>query len=103
MTYEQLEILIKAVFVFVSLVVTLIIKPLIESKVSTVELEKLENYIKVGVRCAEQIYTPEQWKEKKNYVTNYVQGLLEEKIDLKLTEQQIDTLIEGCVNLVKKG
>ena len=83
MTYEQLEILIKAVFVFVSLVVTLIVKPLIESKVSTVELEKLENYIKVGVRCAEQIYTPEQWKEKKNYVTNYVQGLLEEKIDLK--------------------
>lgn len=103
MNYEQLEILIKAMGVIIAFVITYIIKPYIESKVSESELNKLENYIKTAVRCAEQIYTPNQWVEKKNYVTEFITKILHDKVDLSLSPEEIDTLIEGFVREVKKG
>lgn len=103
MTYEQMEILVKALGVIMSLVITFVIKPYIDSKVSATEQAKLENYIKTGVRCAEQIFTPEQWAEKKQYVIDYVAGLLGNVVKLDLTPEEIDSLIEGFVYEVKRG
>ena len=103
MTFEQLEIIVKAIGVVIALIVTFIIKPLIESKLSETELHKLENYVRIAVRCAEQIYDPEEWKLKKLYVLEYASGLLGDKVDLELTQEQLDTLIEGLVNEVKHG
>lgn len=102
MTYEQMEILVKALGVIISLVITLVIKPYIDSKVSATEQAKLENYIKVGVRCAEQIYTPEEWDKKKEYVVDYVSGLLGNLVKLDLTAEEISSLIEGFVYELKK-
>mgnify|MGYP003528089059 CR=1 FL=1 len=86
-TVEQLEVLVKALAVLLGLVFTFVIKPFIDSKISQTEQAKLIEYIKIGVRCAEQIYTPEEWNKKKNYV---------------LTEKELATLIEGFVFELKK-
>jgi len=102
MTYEQLEILLKALGVLMSLVITFVIKPYIDSKISQTEQEQLLKYIETGVRCAEQIYTPEEWKLKKSYVENYVLDILSNLVHLDLTDKELDTLIEGMVHEVKK-
>lgn len=102
MSYEQLEILVKALGVLMSLVITFVIKPYIDSKISQTEQEQLLKYIETGVRCAEQIYTKEEWAEKKAYVVEYVAGILSNLVHLNLTAEEIDTLIEGMVFEVKR-
>lgn len=54
------------------------------------------------MRYAEQMYTPDQWQAKKEYVYNYV---LQKANDLGigLDERDIDLLVEGVVNLIKRG
>lgn len=103
MSYEQLEILVKALGVLVALVVTFVIKPYIDSKITVDEQEKLLRYIETGVRCAEQLFTPEEWQEKKAYVVNYVGEVLNNLVHIELTPIELDTLIEGIVHEVKKG
>lgn len=102
MSYEQLELILRAITIVIILFVTNFIEPYIKSKISVTELAKLENYIRTGVRCAEQIYTPEQWAEKKAYVLSHIKALIGEVVKLDLTDEQIDTLIEGIVYEVKK-
>ena len=94
-TVEQLEVLVKALEVILGLVITFVIKPFIDSKISQTEQAKLIEYIKIGVRCAEQIYTPEEWNKKKNYVLEYVTEIMNEKLNIKLTQNELSTLIEG--------
>ena len=84
-TVEQLEVLVKALAVLLGLVITFVIKPFIDSKISQTEQAKLIEYIKIGVRCAEQIYTPEEWNKKKNYVLEYVTEIMNENLNIKLT------------------
>lgn len=103
MSYEQLEILIKALGVLVALIITFVIKPYINSKVSETEQQKLIRYIETGVRCAEQLFTPAEWAEKKAYVVAYVRDVLNNLVTIDITEDELDVLIEGLVHEVKKG
>lgn len=103
MSYEELEILIRALMILMFMIYASIIKPFIDSKISATEQDKLLEYTKIAVRCAEQLYTPEQWTDKKRYVLARVKEALGTIFKIELTELQIETLIEGCVNEVKKG
>lgn len=102
MTVDQMTILVKALAIVLGLVFTLVIKPAIETYVSKDEIEVYLGYIKVAIRCAEQIFTPEQWAEKKNYVYNYSVSKAKE-LGIELSEHDIDVIIEGFVNELKKG
>lgn len=82
-------------------VITSFVIPYIKSKIDSDKLEKLDYFIKIAVRCAEQIYTPEQWKEKKDYVVNYITDLINNSLHIKLTASEIDDLIEGAVYQLK--
>lgn len=100
-SYGQAEIILKAIAIMISLIFAMVIKPYLDSKISVQEQEKLKEYICTAVRCAEQIYTPEEWKEKKEYVVKFVLDIMTDKVDLDLSYEQVDTLIEGFVNEVK--
>lgn len=76
--------------------------PYIKSKASAEDLEKLMNYAEIAVRCANQIFTPEQWAEKKAYVVNQVKTFMETALKVKFTDEQIDTIIEAFVNIAKQ-
>lgn len=98
------ELLVKIVLALISIcgaLVTAYVIPFIKSKISLTELNKLIEYVKIAVRCAEQIYTVEQWQEKKEYVMNYVINIMNEKLHIDLSYDQIDTIVEGIVNEVK--
>lgn len=98
------ELLVKIVLAIISIcgaLVTAYVIPFIKSKISSTELNKLFEYVKIAVRCAEQIYTVEQWQEKKEYVMNYVMNIMNEKLHIELSYDQIDTIVEGIVNEVK--
>lgn len=98
------ELLVKIVLAIISIcgaLVTAYVIPFIKSKISSTELNKLFEYVKIAVRCAEQIYTVEQWQEKKGYVMNYVMNIMNEKLHIDLSYDQIDTIVEGIVNEVK--
>lgn len=75
--------------------------PYLRTKIDSVKLKELDYYISMAVRCAEQLYTPDQWKEKKEYVTQYVTDVINNLLKLKLTPEEIDALIEGAVNQIK--
>lgn len=81
--------------------VTTVVIPWIKSKMNQTQLEKLDYYLNLAVRCANQIYTPEQYVAKKTYVTRYITEIVNTKLGLDLDSHDIDILIEGVVNQVK--
>ena len=76
--------------------------PYIKSKTTKSDWDKLIEFVKIAVRCANQIYTPEQWEDKKKYVVNQVQAFILTSLKIELTVDQINTIIEGVVNEIKK-
>lgn len=102
MDQELLNVLLKGIIAVVSVLISSVIIPLIKCKVDAEKLAKIEQYTTLAVRCAEQIYTPDQWEAKKNYVLDYISAKAFD-IGIKLTGEDINNLIEGIVNEVKKG
>ena len=79
----------------ITIVITLIgvyIIPAIKARMTKDDMETIAYYIDLAVRCAEQIYTKEQWKDKKDYVKKYIANIVNSKLNIKLTEDDIDTL-----------
>lgn len=76
--------------------------PWIKNNISSKDMETIIFWVRFAVRCADQLFTPEQWEDKKKYVTLYVIDMAR-KIGLKLTEQDINVLIEAAVNEIHHG
>lgn len=95
-----LEIASAVISIAVALVTGLLI-PYLKTKINSDKLQKLDYFIKMAVRCAEQLYTPDQWKEKKEYVTNYITDVINTTLKIKITPEELDALIEGAVNQIK--
>lgn len=100
MNNELITVILKAVLAIISVVITTVIVPYVKERIGQDKYNKLVEYTKFAVRCAEQLYTPEEWEQKKAYVSQYI---TEKATDLGigLNEQDIDLLIEGVVNLIK--
>lgn len=98
------EIFLKIVGAILTILCTLVtgfVIPWLKSKFNETQLSKLDYYLNLAVRCANQIYTNEQWQEKKVYVTRYITDKVYNELGLTLTSKDIDVLIEGVVNQVK--
>ena len=103
MNNEQLFVqVVSAVITIIVSLISAYVIPWLKAKISKDQIETLNYYLELAVKCANQIYTAEQWQEKKQYVTSYIVDVINNKLSLTLTEQDIDTLIEGMVNHVKK-
>lgn len=100
MNEEMITIIIKAVLAILSVFITTVLVPYIKERIGNDKYNKLVEYTKYAVRCAEQLYTPEQWEEKKKYVSQYITEKAND-MGIGLNEQDIDLLIEGVVNLIK--
>lgn len=101
MNHELVSVIIKAIVAILSVMVTTVIVPYIKQRLGDDKYAELTNYVEWAVRCAEQIYTPEQWAEKKDYVMTYIIAKAAE-LKIELTEEDINILIEGVVHLIKK-
>lgn len=99
---ETLNTIIKAVITLVSVILTTFVVPLIKTKVEAEKLAKIEEYTRLAVRCAEQIFTEEEWLRKKEYVLNYISEKAEE-LGIDVSAADVENIIEGIVNEVKHG
>lgn len=102
MTTELFIKLIISLISVISVIISAYVVPYLKSKIGTEKLQELAYYTELAVRSAEQLFTQEQWAKKKEYVYSYISGLVSE-YGLKLTPADIDILIEGIVNEVKKS
>lgn len=84
-------------------IITGFVIPCLKSKINQTQMEKLSYYIDMAVRCAEQVFTPEQWAQKKKYVTEYITDLCNNTFKLSLSDKDINVLIEGAVNQLRRG
>ena len=100
MNHEVVSVIIKSIVAILSVVVTTVIVPYIKQRLGDDKYAELTNYVEWAVRCAEQLYTPEEWETKKEYVMTYIIAKAKE-LNIALTEEDINILIEGVVNLVK--
>lgn len=91
--------IILGIITIIGAIVTYYIVPLLKSKMGETEYAKFIDFVTKLVRSANQIYDNND--EKKKYVLNYSLAWLQtHKIDL--TEEQVNAIIEGLVNEVKK-
>ena len=93
---------IQALLTLILAVISAYVIPWIKSRVNQEKLDKIQQYAEYAVRYAEQVYSTEQFKEKKEYVFNYILDKVN-TIGIKMNEKDVDILVEGIVNLVKKG
>ena len=100
MNNEMITVIIKAVVAVLSVLITSVIVPYIKGKIGENKYEEIKYYISYAVRCAEQLYTPEQWQEKKAYVFAYIVRKAED-LGINMSEEDLNVLIEGIVNEVK--
>lgn len=98
------ELLVKIIGAVITIIITLVSAyaiPYFKTKIGETNFSLLLGYIDAGVRCAEQLYTVEQWQEKKQYVFDYTKGLIDKVVHIKLSDAELNTLIEGAVNEIK--
>jgi len=82
--------------------ITAYVIPWIKTKISAHDMETITFWVRFAVRCADQLFTPEEWEQKKEYVMQYIIDKCNE-LGLKLSEVDINTLIEAMVNQIHHG
>lgn len=102
MNAETTKALIEAIATIIGIILTTYIIPVLKQRIDGDKLKTIREYTEIAVRCAEQIYTPEQWQDKKKYVYNYILEKAGE-IGIAMEPPDIDLLVEGIVNQVKHG
>lgn len=103
MTSELFVKIIGAVITIVVALISAYVVPYLKQKVTANDMETIKMYIQIAIRCADQIYTKEQWQEKKQFVFEYICKVVDEKLHIKLTPEDIDNLIEGLVNEIHEN
>lgn len=94
---------IESVLTIVVLLLTSVVIPWIKSKTDEETMKKVLQYAEIGVRCAEQIFDVEQYSEKKTFVSEYLYDVAHEKLNINLSMEDINNIIESTVNMVKYG
>lgn len=100
MTPEMITKITECAITIILLIVSAYVIPFLKSKIGTDKMQLLEDFVEAAVRAAEQLYTPEEWKLKKDYVTHLVSEKAND-LGIGLNEAEIDAIIEGIVNYVK--
>ena len=91
MTIDLTQIIL-AIITLIGAIITRYLIPWIKSKLSDNQYETFCTLIRVGVYAAEQLFTSEQWKEKKQYVVD----LLKEN-GYSVDSNAVDAMIEATV------
>lgn len=100
MTTEMITKITELMITVIVMLVSAYVIPWLKTKIESDKLEKLKVFCEQAVRSAEQLYSSEEWKQKKAYVLSLISEQIE-KMGLGLNEAEVDAIIEGIVNYVK--
>ena len=84
--------IILAIITLIGAIITRYVIPWLKDKLDDRQYDVLATMVRVGVFAAEQLFSKEQWKEKKQYVVDL---LKENGYDVDVTA--VDALIEATV------
>lgn len=98
MNYEMLEIIVKAVVTVIAGVFCYYVIPFIKNKLGSDAYNDLLVFIEFAIRAAKQ--TLDNNEEKKEYVKKQALEWLQSH-NIKITDEQLDALIEGIYNSIK--
>lgn len=82
-------------------VVSAYVIPMLKEKLGAERFNKVVGYAQIAVKSANQIFALEQTGDKKAWVTEFLQGIAWNKLHLKLSQEEIDAIIESAVADVK--
>lgn len=91
MEFDMTQIL-KAIIALVSVLITGLLIPYLQTKMDTAKFSKLAELIDIFVGAAEQLYTSNQGQEKKAYVLAKLT-----EAGYRVEESEIDAMIESAV------
>ena len=91
MTIDLTQIIL-AVITLISAIITRYLIPWIKEKTSERQFEALKLLAKVGVYAAEQLFSTQEWKEKKQYVLDFLK-----QNGYEVDAPAVDALIESLV------
>lgn len=57
--------IVSAILTIIVALITSVVIPWIKTKITAEQMELLKRYTEYAVRCAEQIYSPDEWQDKK--------------------------------------
>ena len=100
MNEEITKIIVEAIASIAMVLITGYLIPWIKSKIGEEKYNRFVDYVELSVRSAEQLYSPEEWNKKKEYVRKSAIALLD-SIGLTISETELENIIEGLVNEVK--
>lgn len=98
MTNELYVKIIGAILTIIAALISAYVIPYIKQKITAEDMATIRHYIAIAVRCADQIFTKDEWEKKKQFVFEYICNVADEKLHIHLTPEDIDNLIEGFVN-----
>ena len=98
---EMITQIVLGIITILGAIVTYYVVPVLKTKVKYQKVALLNSFVEDAVRSANQLYTPEQWKDKKYYVENLIAEYLNYNTGLNFTKAQINAIIEGVVRSVK--
>ena len=82
------------------IIITSVAVPMIKANTSVKTQTIVTNIIKTAVYAAQQIYTPEQWREKKDFAMDQVlKGL--EQYGIALDKESVSDAIEAALKEIK--
>lgn len=97
---ELTTVALKCLIMILATALTTVVIPYLKSRIGDDKWSTLQEYTEIAVRYAEQTFAENE--DKKEYVYHYIMSKSDE-LGLGLDEQDIDILVEGIVNAVKKG
>ena len=81
-------------------VITAVVVPMIRANTSAQTQTIIANIIKTAVYAAQQMYTTEQWQEKKQFAMSQVEKSLEQ-YGISLDDESISEAIEAALKEIK--
>ena len=82
------------------IIITSVVVPMVKANTSVKTQTIITNIIKTAVYAAQQIYTPEQWREKKEFAMEQVlKGL--EQYGIALDTESVSDAIEAALKEIK--
>ncbi len=91
MTIDLTQIILAVIALLGGIITTFVI-PFINKKLTAQQIENIRKVAKIAVYAAEQLFTPEQWAEKKKYAQEYMKAQ-----GYNIDTVQIDAAIEAEV------
>lgn len=103
MSSDAFLMIVGAILTIIVTIVSGYVIPYIKQKITAEDMETLMYYLDLAVRSADQIFKIEDYQEKKAYVKEYIIKVVDEKLHIKLTDADLETLIEGVVRQIHYG